>query len=80
VRQPGVHAEPARLVGGGCHDAALGRVAVAAADDQSAAQFGPSPDLDSHDELVEVHVQYRSRFSVAGMRVPASADACRGPC
>ena len=56
-RQPGVHAEFARLVGGGRHDSALRRVSVTADHHGPAAQLGPPQHLDSRDELIEVHMQ-----------------------
>ena len=56
-RDPGVHAERPRLVGGGAHDTALGGVAVTADHDGQAAQLRSPQDLDGRDELVEVDVQ-----------------------
>jgi hypothetical protein len=53
-------AESARFVGGAGDDAALGRVAVTADDDRTAAQLRSAQDLYRHDELVEVHVQHPS--------------------
>ncbi len=57
-RQAGVHAELARLVGGGGDDAALRRVAVPADHDRLAAQLGVAQLLDGGEELVQVHVQH----------------------
>ena len=57
-RQARVHAELARLVGGGGDDAALRRVAVPADHDRLAPQLGVTQLLDRREKLVHVHVQH----------------------
>ena len=52
-----MHAVSARLVGRGGHDAALGRVPVAADHHGPPAQLGMPQHLNGSDELVEVHMQ-----------------------
>ena len=73
-RLAGVHAELARLVGGGAHHAALGGIAVAAHHDRLAEQFRVAKHLDGRDELIEVHMQHPpaharslTRFGAAGL-------------
>ncbi len=48
----------AGFVGSGCHDAALGRVAIAADNDRAAPQLRSAQDLDGRDELIEVDMQH----------------------
>jgi hypothetical protein len=57
-----------RLIGGGGHDAALGRVAVASDDDRLALELRTAQHLDSGDELVEVHVQHPSGHALGPTR------------
>jgi len=88
--QPGMHAVSARLVGRGGHNAALGRVPVAADHHGPAAQLGMPEHLDGGDELVEVHVQdpvpHALSLAEPGQAGPAGSRSwpwargiCRGP-
>ena len=76
-RHPGVHPEPAGLIGGARHHlAGFGGIATAADDHGQADQLGVAAQLDGGQELIEVHVQDpHPRFGVFTSRT-ACARRC----